>query len=88
MNDQLKNKAAAMLHTMTAGLALLKAGITTADALISEAREAGAPQATIDDIEKSLDMLSSRADAAEKAKIAFHERVSRELDGTVLKIGT
>jgi hypothetical protein len=88
MDNKLKNKAASALHMMTAGLAMLNAGITAADALIDEARETGAPAETMDPIDKSLEMLSVKAKSAQDAKTAFHERVTRELDGTVLKIGT
>lgn len=88
MNDKLKNQTASALHLMTAGLAMLKGGITSIDALRLEATELGAGKDVLDRVDADLVALAKRVDAAEKAKLALHERITRELDGTVLKIGT
>lgn len=83
-----KNKAASFLHTLTAGQAFLNAGITGLDSIKEEAAKAGLPADALDLIEKDLAAYSTRVEAAMKAKLVLHERISRYLGDDQLKVGT
>jgi len=83
-----KNKAAAALHLLTAGHALLSSGITSLDAIRKEATDAGISADEIAMIEQDLAAYATRVAKAELAKRVLHERISRYLGDDNLKIGT